>query len=53
VQFSVDLVNWQNSSVTPTVLADNGTTQIVSVPYPFFIGGQKAQFFRVVVTIAN
>ena len=55
VQFTADLINWQSSAVTPTVLADDGTNQIVSVPYPVetFLNGQKAQFFRVIVTLAN
>lgn len=52
VQFSADLVTWQSSTVTPTVLADDGTYQIVSVPYPFFVGKKKARFFRVTVSLA-
>jgi hypothetical protein len=50
VQFSADTVTWFASTATPTVLADNGTVQVVSVPYPFFVGGKKAHFFRVLVT---
>lgn len=50
VQFSADTVTWAASTATPTVLADNGTVQIVSVPYPFFVGGKKAHFFRVLIT---
>jgi hypothetical protein len=38
VEFSPDLATWTASTDTPTVLADNGTVQIVSVPYPAFIG---------------
>ena len=49
VQFSTDLKQWANSVVTPTVLANDGTNQIVSVPYPSN-GGNKAQFFRISVT---
>ncbi|MBX7209167.1 MAG: M36 family metallopeptidase [Verrucomicrobiaceae bacterium] len=52
VQFSADLGTWQSSTATPTVLADDGTYQIVSVPYPFFVGKKKARFFRVVVSLA-
>lgn len=52
VQFSPDMTTWTASAVTPAVLADNGTLQIVSVPYPFFIGGKKVRFFRIIVTIA-
>ncbi|MFO1441450.1 MAG: hypothetical protein U1F81_24235 [Verrucomicrobiaceae bacterium] len=46
-RFSSDLVTWQNSSVTPTVLADDGLNQIVSVPFP--VGG--AMFFSLSVTL--
>jgi hypothetical protein len=49
-QFSADMVTWQNSTATPVVLADDGTNQIVSVPYPVFIAGKKARFFRINVT---
>lgn len=50
-QFSADLVNWVNSNATPVVLADDGTHQIVSVPYPPNVGKKKARFFRVSVGI--
>ena len=50
-QFSADMTTWQSSVATPTVLADDGTNQIVSVPYPVFIAGKKARFFRINVTI--
>lgn len=49
VQFSADLLTWQSSTVTPTVVADDGTYEVVTVRYPFFINGQKARFFRVSV----
>jgi len=45
-QFSGDLVTWANSTATPTALSDDGSYQIVSVPYPPFSGGKKAHFFR-------
>jgi hypothetical protein len=51
-QFSADLQTWVPSAVVPTVLADDGTNQIVSVPYPPFVGGIKACFFRMRVTMA-
>lgn len=51
-QFSADLSVWQDSLVVPTVLADDGTHQIVSVPYPFAVAGKKAHFFRISVSIA-
>ena len=50
VQFSADLSTWQSSVVVPTVIADDGTYQVVAVKYPFFVNGQKARFFRVTVT---
>jgi hypothetical protein len=55
VQFTAELgpvTTWVPSAEIPTVLADDGVHQIVSVPYPRFIGGQKARFFRVSVTLA-
>jgi len=53
VQFSADLVAWEESTPppVPTVIADDGQIQAVSVPYPFFLSDfRKAQFFRVAVT---
>ena len=50
-QFSADMVTWRDSTATPVVLADDGVNQIVSVPYPVFIAGKKARFFRINVTI--
>jgi hypothetical protein len=49
VEFSGDLVTWRASTATPSVLADDGQFQVVSVPYPFFVNGRKATFFRVKV----
>ena len=51
-QFSGDLLTWLPSATPPTVLADDGTHQIVSIPYPPFVGGKKARFFKISVTIA-
>jgi hypothetical protein len=45
VKFSAALASWQDSTDTPTVLADDGTNQIVSVPYP--VGFTSGGFFRV------
>jgi hypothetical protein len=47
VEFSGDLATWRASTATPSVLADDGQFQVVSVPYPFFVNGKKATFFRV------
>lgn len=49
VEFSGDLATWKASTSTPTVLADDGEIQAVSVPYPFFVNGKKASYFRVKV----
>jgi hypothetical protein len=49
VEFSGDLATWRASTATPSVLADDGEFQVVSVPYPFFVNGRKATFFRVKV----
>lgn len=51
VQFSADLSTWQTSAATPTVVADDGEIEAVTVPYPLFVGGKKARFFRVVVSV--
>lgn len=50
VQFSADLVTWQNSTATPTVITGDSVIDVVSVPYPFFVNGRKARFFRVLVS---
>ncbi len=51
-QFSADMITWNNSNDTPTLLADDGTNQIVSVPYPAFAPGQNGSFFRINITLA-
>ena len=48
--FTVNLSNWHSSSVTPTVLADDGTYEAVCVPYPL-ISGQPARYFKLGVTM--
>jgi hypothetical protein len=50
-QFSADMMTWTNSTAVPTVLADDGWVQIVSVPYPPFLSGEKAGLFRVLLSI--
>jgi hypothetical protein len=50
-QFSATLNLWQNSPAVPVVLADDGTWQVVSVPYTPFIAGRKARFFRIKVDL--
>lgn len=49
VEFSGDLTSWRASTSIPSVLADDGEIQVVSVPYPFFVNGRKANYFRVKV----
>ena len=50
-RFSEDLTTWQNNTSDPVVLADDGTHEIVSVPFPAASAGGKT-FFRLDVTIA-
>ena len=50
-QFSADLATWRSSTAVPEILADDGTHQVVSVPYIRFINGRKAQFARLMVTM--
>ena len=45
VQFSIFLGVWTDSTATPAIIADDGTMQVVSVPFP-----SGAQFFRVLVS---
>ena len=45
------MTTWQTTSMPPTVLADDGVYQVVSVPYMSFIQGRKVTFFRVQVTL--
>jgi uncharacterized membrane protein len=55
VRFSADMMTWEESTVTPTVLATDGNLEAVSIPYPSSIisGSQvvKPQFFEVVISI--
>lgn len=51
-QFSANLTFWQSSAVVPVVLADDGVYQVVSVPYPPLVGGRKARFFRVSISLS-
>jgi hypothetical protein len=50
-RFTTDLATWQNSIVVPTVLADDGSNEVVSIPFPTGDGGGKA-FFLLEVRIA-
>ncbi|MBC8009519.1 MAG: putative Ig domain-containing protein [Burkholderiales bacterium] len=53
VQFSSNGTSWVTSSATPTVLADDGLLQVVSVPYPSLTSGKRTRFHRVVVNIVE
>jgi uncharacterized delta-60 repeat protein len=50
VQFSADLSAWQDSSATPTVIAETDGIEAVVVPFPVVGDGLPARFFRVGVT---
>lgn len=50
VQFSADLVTWQDSTATPDFVADDGDYEAVSVRYPALISGKVARFFRVALS---
>lgn len=52
-QVSATLASWHDSAAIPTVLADDGIWQIVSVPYPALVGGAVPHYFRISVTIAT
>ena len=52
VEFSADVTTWSASITAPTVLADDGTYQIMAVPYPPLVNGAQARFSRVRVTLA-
>ena len=52
VEFTGDLTTWEASTETPVTLASDGVYEIVSVPYPSFVSGKEARYFRVRVTLA-
>jgi 2',3'-cyclic-nucleotide 2'-phosphodiesterase (5'-nucleotidase family) len=51
-QFSSDLTSgWESKPELPvTVIATDGDYEAVSVRYPFFTGGKKAKFARIMIT---
>lgn len=53
-QFSRNLVNWSKATTPLTVIADDGTFELVSVRFPVLIGGIRSshKFFRLNVLIA-
>ncbi len=50
--FSANMTAWETSAVAPTVLADDGTYQVVRIPFPALVGGNEARFFRLSVSAA-
>ncbi|QTN31190.1 hypothetical protein HZ994_02220 [Akkermansiaceae bacterium] len=50
VQFSANLSMWEDGGV-PTVLADNGIYEIVSIGYPPLVDGLPPHFFRLKVSV--
>jgi hypothetical protein len=49
VEFSGDLLTWSPSSAVPTVVAQDGVIQAVTVPFPVLADGLPARFFHVKV----
>lgn len=49
IRFSADLIFWETSTETPTVLDTAGNVELVSVNYPLFVRGKRARFFVVVI----
>ncbi|MES2705024.1 MAG: hypothetical protein V4726_00330 [Verrucomicrobiota bacterium] len=52
IQFSANLRSWATSTAIPVVVAQDEDFEAVSVPWPFFVDGRKARFFRAVVISA-
>ena len=51
IQFSADLISWENSMATPTLQATNFDMEAFSVPFPATIApGVQPRFFRLAVT---
>lgn len=50
VRFSADLLTWELSVDTPTVVGSDAQTEAVTVPFPALVGGEAPRFFRVEVT---
>lgn len=50
-QFSFNGSAWSDAEDAPTVLADSGLYELVSVSYPLTTAGKKTRFFRVVAEL--
>lgn len=53
VSFSGDLGTWEAAATSPTVLADDGSYQIVRLAFPTLVGGLEARFFRVSISTST
>ena len=47
VQFSADLQDWVTSNVVPTVVADDGEIEAVTVPAPATVNGKPVGFVQI------
>lgn len=47
LQFSSNLVSWVDAAAVPVIIADDGTNQVLCVPFPALVDNQKGLFFRV------
>lgn len=52
LRFSADLVNWHDDTRNPTIVADDGTHQVVRLSYPVLPGDVQSRFFQVRVTLS-
>lgn len=50
VGFSGNLAAWENSAASPMVLTDDGTYQVVKVPFPALASGLEARFVRLSIS---
>lgn len=50
VMFSNDLVTWEASAASLTVVASDASYDVIDVPYPSLVGGQIPRFFRIAVS---
>ena len=50
-EFSADMVDWEPNILGETILASDGTVELVKVNYPLFLStGRKARFWHLVIT---
>jgi hypothetical protein len=50
VRFSGDLFGWDDNTATPTVIADDGEIQAVSIPFPGFLNGDQSGYFQLLIS---